>query len=143
MQKSLDQLQSEDPTFKVLRTKMGQILISGMGELHLEIIVDRLKREFKVGVAGGKPQVSYRETISSINKVKKVFERETEKIKQFAGVTLQIEPYDGEDGFLFENRVTKREMTDEFIETVKAGAEESMQVGCLAGYSLINIKRHF
>ena len=141
MQKSLDQLQSEDPTFKVFTNKdTGQILISGMGELHLEIIVDRLKREFKVEANIGKPQVSYRETISSINKVKKVFERETEKIKQFAGVTLQIEPYDGEDGFLFENRVTKKEMTDEFIRAVKAGAEESMQVGCLAGYSLINIK---
>ena len=141
MQKSLDQLQSEDPTFKVFTNKdTGQILISGMGELHLEIIVDRLKREFKVEANIGKPQVSYRETISSINKVKKVFERETEKIKQFAGVTLQIEPYDGEDGFLFENRVTKKEMTDEFVRAVKAGAEESMQVGCLAGYSLINIK---
>ena len=141
MQKSLDQLQSEDPTFKVFTNKdTGQVLISGMGELHLEIIVDRLKREFKVEANIGKPQVSYRETISSISKVTKVFERETEKIKQFAGVTLQLEPYDGEDGFLFENKVNKKEMTDEFIRAVKAGAEESMQVGCLAGYSLINIK---
>ena len=88
MQKSLDQLQNEDPTFKVFTNKdTGQILISGMGELHLEIIVDRLKREFKVDANIGKPQVSYRETISQIAKIKKVFERETEKIKQFAGVT--------------------------------------------------------
>ena len=109
-----------------------------MGELHLEIIVDRLK-EFKVEANIGKPQVSYRETISSISKVTKVFERETEKIKQFAGVTLQLSLTMARMDS-FENKVTKKEMTDEFIRAVKAGAEESMQVGCLAGYSLINIK---
>ncbi len=135
--KGLERFENEDPTFRVSNNQeTGQMLISGMGELHLEIIVDRLFREFKVAANVGKPQVNYRETVSNEVQVEKTFERETEKLNQFAQVFLKVGPGVQGTVLTFENKVPKEKLNDELLRAVKAGAEEAVQVGVIAGYPM-------
>ncbi len=139
--KSLDRLEKEDPTFRVkLSEDTGQTLISGMGELHLDIIVDRLMREFRVNANVGSPQVSYRESIDSNASGDFTFQRETEKLNQFAQVKLKVEPCDRDEVFEFENKASEIQVPEKFIAGVKKGIEEALAAGPLAGFSMMGVK---
>jgi elongation factor G len=139
--KSLERLMQEDPTFRVtLDSETGQTLISGMGELHLEIIIDRLKREFKVDANVGAPQVSYREAISQAASEDEVFSRETAALKQFAAVSIKIEPHDDQSAFHFENKATPFQVPPNFVKYVKSGLEESLAAGPIAGFPVVGVK---
>jgi elongation factor G len=141
---AIQKLAEEDPTFKVhLDPETGQTVIGGMGELHLDILVDRMRREFKVEANVGKPQVAYKETIKRVvDKVEYTHKKQTGGSGQFAKVLISIEPFHGEDGatYEFENKVTGGRVPREYIPAVDAGAQDAMQYGVLAGYPLVNIK---
>ena len=141
---AIQKLAEEDPTFKVhLDQETGQTVIGGMGELHLDILVDRMKREFKVEANVGKPQVAYKETIKrTVDKVEFTHKKQTGGSGQFAKVLISIEPFTGEDGatYEFENKVTGGRIPREYIPSVDAGAQDAMQYGVLAGYPLVNLK---
>ncbi len=141
---SIQKLAEEDPTFKVHQdVETGQTVIGGMGELHLDILVDRMKREFKVEANVGKPQVAYKETIKrKVDKVEFTHKKQTGGSGQFAKVLISIEPFTGEDGatYEFENKVTGGRIPREYIPSVDAGAQDAMQYGVLAGYPLVNLK---
>ncbi|WP_082696465.1 elongation factor G [Mycobacterium sp. IS-1590] len=141
---AIQKLAEEDPTFKVhLDQETGQTVIGGMGELHLDILVDRMKREFKVEANVGKPQVAYRETIRrKVEKVEYTHKKQTGGSGQFAKVLIDLEPFTGEDGatYEFENKVTGGRIPREYIPSVDAGAQDAMQYGVLAGYPLVNLK---
>lgn len=141
---AIQKLAEEDPTFKVhLDQETGQTVIGGMGELHLDILVDRMRREFKVEANVGKPQVAYKETIRrKVEKVEYTHKKQTGGSGQFAKVLIDIEPFTGEDGatYEFENKVTGGRVPREYIPAVDAGAQDAMQYGVLAGYPLVNIK---
>jgi len=141
---AIQKLAEEDPTFKVhLDQETGQTVIGGMGELHLDILVDRMKREFKVEANVGKPQVAYKETIKrKVDKVEFTHKKQTGGSGQFAKVLISIEPFTGEDGatYEFENKVTGGRIPREYIPSVDAGAQDAMQYGVLAGYPLVNLK---
>lgn len=141
---AIQKLAEEDPTFKVhLDQETGQTVIGGMGELHLDILVDRMRREFKVEANVGKPQVAYRETIRrKVEKVEFTHKKQTGGSGQFAKVLIDLEPFIGEDGatYEFENKVTGGRIPREYIPSVDAGAQDAMQYGVLAGYPLVNIK---
>ncbi len=142
MLEGLAKLEKEDPSCR-LRTdpETGQILLAGMGELHLEILVDRLLREHKVQANVGKPQVSYRETISSTVQEDHTYEREVANEKHFARVTLKIEPIHQKEGIQFISLVPiSKEFTQPFLKAVEGGFRESAEVGPIANYSLIGIK---
>ncbi len=138
---ALGRLSEEDPTFRV-RTdeETAQTIISGMGELHLEIIVDRMKREFQVQANVGKPQVAYRETISTPAEQRHRFVRQTGGKGMFGDVTLKIEPQEPGKGFEFENEIVGGSIPKEFIPAVEKGVEEAMRNGILAGYPVVDIK---
>ena len=141
MSKSLERLVKEDPTFRVKEdAETGQTLISGMGELHLEIIADRLLREFKVAANVGKPQVSYRESVSSTFDALEVFERETEKLKQYAKVKIRVEPLEGSNGVEFVNNCTESQLPAELARGVERGTVEASLAGPLAGFPMIGHK---
>ncbi|WP_280234253.1 elongation factor G [Nocardia cyriacigeorgica] len=141
---AIQKLSEEDPTFSVkLDQETGQTVIGGMGELHLDILVDRMKREFKVEANVGKPQVAYRETITKkVEKLEFTHKKQTGGSGQFAKVIIAVEPFVGEDGatYEFENKVTGGRVPREYIPSVDAGAQDAMQYGVLAGYPLVNLK---
>ncbi|MEA3454367.1 MAG: elongation factor G [Candidatus Caldatribacteriota bacterium] len=137
---ALDKLSEEDPTFKrAHNVETGQTIISGMGELHLEIIVDRLLREFKVEGNIGKPQVAYKETIERTAKARGKFIRQSGGRGQYGDVTLEVEPYK-EDNFKFINRIVGGVIPKEYIPAVEQGIKEAMLSGVLANYPVTNIK---
>jgi elongation factor G len=141
---AIQKLAEEDPTFKVHQDdETGQTVIGGMGELHLDILVDRMRREFKVEANVGKPQVAYRETIRrTVEKVEYTHKKQTGGSGQFAKVIISLEPFSGEDGatYEFENKVTGGRIPREYIPSVDAGAQDAMRYGVLAGYPLVNVK---
>ena len=138
---ALNKLQEEDPTFRA-RTdeETGQTIISGMGELHLEIIVDRLAREFKVEANVGKPQVAYRETFRSSAKVEGKFIRQSGGRGQYGHVWIEFEPLEPGTGFQFENKIVGGVVPKEYIPAVQAGIEEAFRNGVLAGYPVVDVK---
>jgi elongation factor G len=137
---ALSRLAQEDPSFNVSTDQeTGQTIIAGMGELHLEIIVDRMKREFGVEANVGKPQVAYRETITQPAPGKEVYKRQTGGRGQFGHVEIEIEPAPGE-GFVFENKITGGVIPREFIRPTEQGIHEAMERGFLAGYEMVDIR---
>ena len=137
---ALNRLAQEDPSFQVSTDhETGQTIIAGMGELHLEIIVDRMKREFGVEANVGKPQVAYRETITMPAPGKEIFKKQSGGRGQFAHVEVEIEPAPGE-GFVFEDKITGGTIPRQFIKPVSEGIKDAMQRGFLAGYELVDIK---
>lgn len=138
---ALAKLQEEDPTFRAeTNPETGQVIIAGMGELHLDIIVDRLKREFKVEANVGAPQVSYRETFRSTAQVEGKFVRQSGGRGQYGHVWIEFSPLEEGEGFEFENAIVGGVVPREYIPAVQAGLEDAMSNGILAGYPLIDIK---
>ena len=140
---AIQRLAEEDPTFQV-RTdeETGQTIIAGMGELHLDVLVDRMRREFKVEANVGKPQVAYRETIRrKVEKVDYTHKKQTGGSGQFAKVQIDLEPSGGDGGgYEFVNAVTGGRIPREYIPSVDAGCQEAMEFGVLAGYPLVDVK---
>jgi len=141
---AIQKLAEEDPTFRVkLEEETGQTVIGGMGELHLDILVDRMRREFKVEANVGKPQVAYRETIRrSVEKVEYTHKKQTGGSGQFAKVQVTFEPLDTAEGELYEfnNAVTGGRIPREYIPSVDAGIQAALQQGVLAGFPLVGVK---
>ncbi len=142
MGNALRALSEEDPTFQVqVNEQTGQTVLYGMGELHLEVLVDRLMREFKVGVNVGQPRVAYRETITRpVSKVEGRFVRQSGGRGQFGHVVLDVEPLEPGSGFVFENGIIGGSIPREFIGPAEAGIKEALQSGILAGYPVVDIK---
>ncbi|MCD8377302.1 MAG: elongation factor G [Candidatus Gastranaerophilales bacterium] len=138
---ALQKLAEEDPSFRVKSdTETGQTIISGMGELHLDIIVDRLMREFKVDANVGKPQVAYRETIRGTSDQDSKFIRQSGGKGQYGHVKVQIEPAEENAGFVFENKIVGGAIPKEYIEPARKGMEEALEGGILAGFPMIDVK---
>ncbi|HLR59584.1 MAG TPA: elongation factor G [Pseudogracilibacillus sp.] len=138
---ALGKLAEEDPTFVTeTNPETGQTLISGMGELHLDVIVDRLKREFKVEANVGAPQVAYRETFRASGKAEGKFIRQSGGRGQYGHVWVEFEPNEVGEGFEFVNKIVGGTVPREYVGSVEAGIEESMENGVLAGYPLIDVK---
>ncbi|MDC7120740.1 elongation factor G [Cellulomonas fimi] len=141
---AIQKLAEEDPTFRVkLDEETGQTVIGGMGELHLDILVDRMRREFKVEANVGKPQVAYRETIRrAVEKMDYTHKKQTGGSGQYAKVQMTFEPLDPAEGELyeFENKVTGGRIPREYIPSVDAGIQSAMQLGVLAGFPLVGVK---
>ncbi|MER2127474.1 elongation factor G [Solibacillus sp. FSL H8-0523] len=141
MGQALAKLQEEDPTFRAhTDTETGQTIISGMGELHLDILVDRMKREFKVEANVGAPMVSYRETFRGSAKVQGKFTRQSGGRGQYGDVTIEFSPNEEGKGFEFENAIVGGVVPREYIPAVEAGLRDSLDRGVVAGYPLIDIK---
>ncbi len=142
LSESLVKLSEEDPTFRV-RTdeETGQTIIGGMGELHLEIIVDRLLREFRVDANVGRPQVAYRETVRKpVDKVEGRFVRQTGGRGQFGHVVLRMEPAEPGEGLVFTNKIVGGAVPREYISAVEAGVTEAMETGVIAGFPMVDVK---
>ncbi len=138
---ALQRLAEEDPTFKVhTDPETNQTIISGMGELHLDIIVDRMRREFKVECTVGKPQVAYRETIRKTVEAEGKFIRQTGGHGQYGHCWLRLEPMEAGKGFEFANEVVGGVIPKEFINPIQAGVEAAMEDGVVAGYPMVDIK---
>ncbi len=141
MSTALQKLQEEDPTFRAhTDEETGQTIIAGMGELHLDIIVDRLKREFKVEANVGAPQVAYRETFKTSAQVEGKFVRQSGGRGQYGHVWIEFTPNEPGAGFEFENAIVGGVVPREYVPAVQAGLEDAMQNGVLAGYPLVDIK---
>ena len=139
---ALSKLAEEDPTFRVhTDVETGQTIISGMGELHLEIIVDRMMREFKVDANVGRPQVAYRETIRNrVNKIEGKFIRQSGGKGQYGHVVINAMPAEHGHGFVFEDKITGGSIPREYIKPVEAGIKEALENGVLAGYPMVDVK---
>ncbi len=138
---ALQKLQEEDPTFRAhIDPETGQTIIEGMGELHLDVIVDRMKREFKVEANVGAPQVAYRETFTKTAQVEGKFIRQSGGRGQYGHVWIEFSPNEQGKGFEFENAIVGGVVPKEYIPAVQAGLEDAMQNGVLAGYPLVDIK---
>ncbi len=138
---ALQKLAEEDPSFRVKSdTETGQTIISGMGELHLDIIVDRLLREFKVDANVGKPQVAYRETILGNADQDSKFARQSGGKGQYGHVKIKISPAEENAGFVFENKIVGGAIPKEYIEPARKGMEEALEGGILAGFPMIDVK---
>ena len=139
---SMAKLADEDPTFVVrFDDETGQTIISGMGELHLEILVDRLTREFNVGANVGKPQVAYRETVrKAVHKVEARYIKQTGGRGQYGHVYIDLEPLGGGGGYEFVNKIVGGSIPREYIPSVDAGIQEAMESGVLAGYPLVDVR---
>ncbi len=140
--KSLQRLEIEDPSFKIKEEKeTAQTLIGGMGELHLDIIVDRLKREFNVPVSIGSPQVAYRETVSKIVTKTHRFEREGAGTRQFAEITVRVEPKDAVEDLTFINALEKNVVVPvNFLKSIEKGVEECLGAGPIAGFPVLGVR---
>ncbi len=139
---ALQKLQEEDPTFRVRSdAETGQTIIAGMGELHLEILVDRMKREFKVEANVGKPQVAFRETIRrKVKDIEGKFIRQSGGKGQYGHVVIDVEPAEPGAGFVFEDKIVGGVIPKEFIKPVEAGIREALENGVLAGYPMVDVK---
>ena len=141
---AIQKLAEEDPTFRVSQDEeTGQTIIEGMGELHLDVLVNRMKTDFKVEANIGKPQVSYRETIrKTVDKLEYTHKKQTGGSGQFARVVIRLEPLETADGALYEfdNQITGGRIPKEYIPSVDEGAQDAMQYGVLAGYPLVGLK---
>lgn len=138
---ALQKLAEEDPTFRVWTDQeTGQTIIAGMGELHLDVLVTRMLREFKVGCNVGKPQVAYRETISREVEAEGKFVRQSGGRGQYGHCWLKLEPLQPGEGFVFENKIVGGVIPKEYIAPVQAGVEEAMNSGVVAGYPMVDIK---
>jgi elongation factor G len=137
---AIQKLVQEDPTLRVSTDPdTGQTILAGMGELHLEIIVDRMQREFNVGANVGKPQVAYRETIRNVAEFDYTHKKQTGGAGQYARTKLRVEPNPGK-GFEFENEITGGSIPREFIPAVEKGVKEALEGGVLAGYPIVDVK---
>jgi elongation factor G len=139
---ALQRLAEEDPTFRVrTNEETGQTIIAGMGELHLEIIVDRLMREFKVDANVGRPQVAYRETVrNSVENVRGKFVRQSGGRGQYGDAVINLEPSEQGAGYVFENKIVGGTIPKEYIPSVDAGIREAMEAGVLAGFPVVDVK---
>ena len=138
---ALQKLSEEDPSFKVSTDEeSGQTIIAGMGELHLEIIVDRMRREFKVEVSVGKPQVAYRETIKASVKVESKYIKQTGGRGQYGHVFLEVEPLEPGGGFQFVDKVVGGRIPKEYIPAVEKGIVEALARGVLIGFPVVDVK---
>jgi elongation factor G len=139
---ALQRLAEEDPTFRVrTNEETGQTIIGGMGELHLEIIVDRLLREFKVDANVGRPQVAYRETVrNAVTGIHGKFVRQTGGRGQYGHAVIDLEPNEQGAGYEFENKIVGGSIPREYIPSVDAGIKEAMEAGVLAGFPVVDIK---
>ena len=141
---AIQRLAEEDPTFQVRADEeTGQTIIAGMGELHLEVLVDRMKREFRVEANVGRPQVAYRETITAVvDRIDYTHKKQTGGSGQFAKVQISMEPLGAgeEAGYEFENKISGGRIPREYIPSVDAGAQEAMEYGVLAGYPMVGVK---
>jgi elongation factor G len=138
---ALQRLAAEDPSFRVKTDQeSGQTIIAGMGELHLEIIVDRMKREFKVEANVGAPQVAYRETITRTAEIDYVHKKQTGGSGQYARIKVRFEPMEPGSGFVFENEIKGGNVPKEFIPAVEKGLESAKETGVLAGFPVIDFK---
>jgi elongation factor G len=141
MGETLSKLAEEDPTFKIRSNEeTGQTLISGMGELHLEVLIDRMLREFSVQVKVGKPQVAYKETITTAVEAEGRFIRQTGGRGQYGHCWLRIEPGERNSGFKFVNQVRGGDISREYIPAIEAGVREALDNGGISGYPLVDIK---
>jgi elongation factor G len=137
---ALSKLTFEDPTFKVKQdAETGQTIISGMGELHLEILVDRMLREFKIEANVGRPQVAYKETITEAVKTEGKFIRQSGGRGQYGHVIMEMEPLEPGESFAFENGVVGGDIPKEFVPSIEAGVKEAMENGIIAGYPMVGI----
>jgi len=138
---SLKRLAEEDPSFRTrYDAETGQTIISGMGELHLEIIVDRLLREFKVNANVGKPRVAYKETVAGVGKAEAIFTRQTAGHGQYAHVILEAAPLPEGQGRVFTDRSNRAEIPKEFVPAIETGVMQALQAGILAGYPVDDIE---
>jgi elongation factor G len=138
----LQRLAEEDPTFRVhTDDETGQTIISGMGELHLEIIVDRLKREFSVDANVGRPQVAYRETVGkSVEKVQGKFVRQTGGKGQYGHAVINLEPTKPGEGYEFLDKIVGGKIPKEYVPSIDVGIQEAMDSGILAGYPVVDVR---
>ncbi len=138
---SLGKLAEEDPTFKIkVDDETGQTIMSGMGELHLEVLVERLRREFQVAANIGRPKVSFRETLTSSSKAEGKFVRQTGGHGQYGHVWLEFEPLERNSGFKFENKIVGGTIPREYVPAVEKGVQEALETGVMAGYPVIDVK---